>query len=93
MAIKTSGTIGAAVSLVIHIAVAVSLFAAITGAAIILNLVTKYCDARDLTAPWVIQGMHALEVVLWAADVICFLLLILVEVWKFCVTVWKDGKA
>ena len=48
MAIKTPGTTAAAIALVIQIGIAVALFLAITTAAIILNLVTKYCEA-DVT--------------------------------------------
>lgn len=92
MAIQTPKTTAAAIALVIQIATAVVLFGAITLAAIVLNLVTKYCETNRLTAPWVIQGMHGLEIVLWAADVVCFLLLILVEVRKFCVKVWNERK-
>lgn len=92
MAIKTTGTTAAVIALVIQIGIAVLLFAAITTATIVLNLVTKYCEAHNLTAPWVIQGMHALEILLWAADVLCFLLLILVEVRKFCVKVWNERE-
>ena len=76
----------------IQIITAVVLFSAITAAAIVLNLVTRYCQAHDLTGPWVIQGMHGLEMLLWAADVVCFVLLILVEVRRFCIRVWSEAK-
>lgn len=90
LAFKTTGTGAAAFALVIQIGTAVLLFGVITGAAIVLNLVTKYCEAHDLTASWVIQGMHGLEILLWAADVVCFVLLVVVEVRKFCLKVWNE---
>lgn len=88
-ALRVPASIGAAIALVIHIIVAIVLFGTITGGAVLLNLVTKWCEVRNLTPGWVIQGMHGLEFVLWAADVICFVLLVAVESWKFCVTVWN----
>lgn len=91
-AVARTGTAAAAFALVIQIGIAVGLFLAIMAATIVLNLVTKYCENNSLTAPWVIQGMHGLEILLWSADVICFVLLVLVEVWKFCVKVWNERE-
>lgn len=91
--IRTPEATAAAISLIVQIATAVVLFSVITGAAVTLQLVTRYCEAHGLLAPWVIQGMQALEFVLWAADVICFLLLMVVEVRKFCIRVWSSREA
>jgi hypothetical protein len=86
--VKSPPSLAAAVKLVVHIGVATVLFSAITAAAVFLNWITKLCERLDLAPGWAIQGMHALEFVLWAGDVICFLLLVAVEVLKFCRTIW-----
>lgn len=33
--------------------------------------------------------MYGLEIFLWAGDGLCFVLLVVVEIRKFCVTVWN----
>jgi hypothetical protein len=91
VAFKASENAAAAFGLIIHIGVAVALFCTITAAAVILNLLIGVCEAHTLAPVVVIWGMKALEFFLWAADVLCFLLFVAVEVWKFCVTVW-DGR-
>lgn len=77
---QVTPSIGAAAALVIHIVVAVVLFGVITGAAVLLNWVTKLCEHGNLAPDWAIKGMYGLEIVLWAGDVICFVLLVAVEV-------------
>jgi hypothetical protein len=93
LTIKVPQSTAAAFALVIQIAVAVALFSVITAAAIFLNFVTDYCEVNHLAPAPVLYGMRALEFLLWAGDVICFVLLIAVEVWKFCVTVWQGRGA
>jgi hypothetical protein len=83
----------AVVALVVHIVVAAFLFSVITAAAVALNLVTNYCEGGHLAPTWAVQGMRGLEMLLWASDAVCFVLLLLVEVWKFCVTVWTEREA
>ena len=92
MAIRTSRTTAAVVALVIHVLVGVLLFSIITAAAVFLNWVTGICEANHLAPAWLIKGMLGIEMFLWAADVVCFALLILVEVWKFCITVWRNRE-
>lgn len=86
---KAPPSIGAAFALVIQIIVAIVLFSIISAAAVFLNWITALCEGGSLAPQWVIWGMRGLEFVLWAADVLCFLLLIVVEVKKFCVAVWN----
>ncbi|MDQ2861041.1 MAG: hypothetical protein M3T55_10035 [Pseudomonadota bacterium] len=93
LSIRVPQSIAAALTLVIHIVVAVGLFAVITAAAVALNLVTKMCERGDLAPTWAIQGMRGLEILLWAGDVLCFVLLVLVEIRKFCITVWNGRGA
>ncbi|MGE5502063.1 MAG: hypothetical protein ACM3W4_09075 [Ignavibacteriales bacterium] len=92
MAITTSRTMAAVVGLVVHVLVGVLLFSIITIAAVFLNWVTALCETHHMAPTWLITGMQGIEMFLWAADVVCFGLLILVEVWKFCVTVWRNRE-
>jgi len=84
---RATPSIAAAIALVIHIAVAFVLFSVITAAAVGLNWITKLCAQGNLAPKWVTLGMGGLEIVLWAGDVLCFLLLVSVSVWEFFVTV------
>jgi hypothetical protein len=88
-AIVVPRSMAAPLALVIQIGVAVALFSVIAAAAVVLNLVTKLCERGALAPSWVIQGMYGLEVFLWAGDGLCFVLLVVVEIRKFCVTVWN----
>ena len=80
------------VSLVIQIGVAVVLFLAIGLAAVLLNLATDFCEARQLAPDWAVWGMRALEVLLWMVDVVCCVLFVLREAFDFCRTVIGKGK-
>ncbi len=84
--------IAAPLALVIQIAVAIFLFGAIAVGAVVLNLATNFCESQKLAPEWIILGMRGLEVILWVGDAFCFLLLVVVEIWKFSVTVWKGRK-
>lgn len=90
---KVPPSVGAAIALGIQILVAVCLFALISGAAILLNWVTNLCESRDLVPGLVVQGMHALEFFLWAADVVCFVLLIVAEIRNFFNAVWNGERS
>ena len=91
-ALRVPPSIGAAIALLIHILVAVLLFLAIGAAAVVLSMATRWCQDRKLVAPWIIQGMNALEIFLWASDALCFVLFVLSEVSRFCIRLWKAGE-
>lgn len=93
IAFRVPAAIGAGIALVIQILVALALFCIISGAAVFLNEVTSWLEMGKLAPSLVIQGMRGLELLLWAADVICFVMLIVVEVKNFCAKVWSgDGE-
>jgi hypothetical protein len=89
LGVRVPPAIAAAFALVIQVLVAAVLFSIISAGAIFLNFVTNFCEKNNLVPGLVVQGMRSLEFVLWTADVLCFVLLIVVEVRKFCITVWN----
>jgi hypothetical protein len=91
--IRVSRSIAAPLELTLHIVVATLLFGVLIGAVVVLNLVTKFCEAHHWLPAWAIQGILGLEIFLYAADLVCFVLFVLVEVRKFCVTVWRNRGA
>ena len=93
MAIKVGPTIAAAFALIIHIIVGAVLVTALTGGAIALNFVAKFCEAHELAPRFAVWGLRGLEILVWIADVFCLVIFLLAEVWKFCVTVWKEREA
>ena len=80
-------SVASALALVIQIFVAVVLFVAIGAAAVTLNVLIGFCDAHKLAPEWVLFGMRALEMLLWAADAVCCAFLVVREAWVFCATV------
>jgi hypothetical protein len=56
-------------------------------------LSAKFCEAHQLAPAFAVWGLHALEILVWIADVFCLVVFLLAEVWKFCVTVWQERKA
>ena len=93
MALTVRPTIAAAFALMIHIVVGALLVAVLTAAAIGLNVGTQFCERHDLVPRFAVYGMYGLEMLVWAADVVCFVVFLLAEVWKFCVTVWNEREA
>jgi hypothetical protein len=89
--IRVSPSIGAAIALVIHIIVAVVLFLLIGAAAVLLSVATTWCEERNLTQPWVVQGMNALEMFLWATDALCLVLFVVSEAIRFGIRVVRPG--
>lgn len=79
---RASPTTGAAVSLVVQMAVGCGLFTALTLIAAGVHLVLTACHTVCFP-PMVATGMEALEFFLWSADVICFGLFVITEVWLF----------
>ena len=63
-----------------HIIVAVVLFALIGGAAALLGMYTRLLEHAGIS-PLIIQAIHWTEYVLFAADLVCFLVYIAREVW------------
>lgn len=88
--IRVPRSIAAAISLTIQVVVAVFLFGIISLGAIALNLFTAFCYKHDLVPSIVLATMRTMEYILWAADVVCFLLLIIAEVQRFCLTIWSE---
>ena len=82
----------AAFALVIQICVAVFLFVAIGAAATLLNFLIGYWEHGNMLPEVVIEGMRGLELLLWAVDVVCFVLLLAVEVRTFCRTMVGEWK-
>ncbi len=63
-----------------HIIAAVGLFALIGGAAALLNMYTRLLEGAGMS-PWIIAAIHGTEYVLFAADMLCFLVYMGREVW------------
>ncbi len=63
-----------------HIIAAVALFALIGGAAALLNMYTRLLEGAGMS-PSIIAAIHATEYVLFAADMLCFLVYMGREVW------------
>jgi hypothetical protein len=63
-----------------HVVAAVGLFALIAGAAALLNMYTRLLE-RSGMSPLIIQAIHLTEYVLFAADLLCFLVYVGAEVW------------
>jgi len=88
-----SPTIGAAATLAIQFFIGTLLFAVITGLAGALHLLIEYFRAHQLLPPVVEWGMNGLELFVWSADVLCFVMFLVVEVRRFGATMWKEWKA
>ncbi len=63
-----------------HVIVAVALFALIGGAAALLNMYTRLLEQVGMS-PLIIRAIHLTEYVLFAADMLCFLVYTGREVW------------
>ena len=91
--VRVPRSVAIAMGLVIQIVVAVVLFVAIGAAAVLLNLATNACEAAHLAPTWAIFGMRGLEMLLWAIDVTCCVLLIVREALDFCVRAWNRRES
>jgi hypothetical protein len=66
---------------VFQVVVGAILFGLIAGVAILIWKATHW--AEDLGAPYeVLMGFHVVEILLFLADMVCFVFFIFVEVWK-----------
>jgi hypothetical protein len=74
--------------LLLQIVVGAIIFVAIGAVAVILNLVTMWLENGNRAPQWFALGMTALEMFLWAADSLCFVLFVVVEVRNFAKRVW-----
>jgi len=86
--IRVPASIAAAGLLLFQIVLGALIFAAIGVVAVLLNLATNFCELHHWAQPWVIQGMGALEMFLWAIDSICFALFVLAEFRNFVTRLW-----
>jgi hypothetical protein len=87
-----SPTLGAAATLVIQFTIGTLLFAVIAGLAGSLHVLIDYFHSHNLFPPMVERGMGGLELFVWGADVLCFVMFLVVEVRRFGVTMWKEWK-
>ncbi|HXQ16435.1 MAG TPA: hypothetical protein VN814_17595 [Caulobacteraceae bacterium] len=92
MAIKVPPTIGAAIALLIQMFVGAAIFSCVTLIAVALHLLLEFVHARHFLPEFAEWGGSALEFLVWAADVLCFALFIIVEAIKFCLRMWEALK-
>jgi TRAP-type C4-dicarboxylate transport system permease small subunit len=66
----------------LHTIIGVALFLLIGGAAVFLNYCTIWIEGTGIS-PYVMYGVHGIEFLLFAIDVICFLVFVFKETWIF----------
>ncbi len=89
MAVRVAESLAAALRFAVHVVVAAILFGLISGAAVALNQLTLWFEARNLAPNFVLMGMLGLEYVTWAADIACFGWFVIAESIKLCILVFR----
>ena len=89
---NVSPSVAAAFALVIQFVVGAILFIVIAAIAAGLHLVVVWGSTNNAFPPLVGWGMQALEFLVWSADVVCFALFVVSEVWRFCRALWEARK-
>ena len=89
MALQVPEQSAPAIRLLIQVVVATTMAAVISLCAFGLSLLVKLFEAHD--APdWMVMGTYALEIFLWAADLVCFVMMVSIEVIGFALSVWRE---
>lgn len=89
MVLKVPTEAASAIRLSIQVVVATIMATIISLCAFGLALLVSVMKAHH--APdWMVTGTLALEIFLWAADVVCFTLFVTNEVIGFCVSLWRE---
>jgi hypothetical protein len=65
----------------IQILTGASVFALVAGVAVVLNYGIKRLEAADFVSSLVLAGLRFVELVLFAADIICMVIFVGVESW------------
>ena len=89
MELRAPAEAAMAIRLGVQVVVATVMASVISLCALGLALLVKFMQAHD--APdWMVLGTLGLEIFLWAADVVCFVLFVTNEVIGFCVGLWRE---
>ena len=89
MAFKVPAESAHAIRLAIQVVVATLMATMISLCALLLAWLVDVMKAYHVS-DWMVTGTLALEIFLWAADVVCFTLFVANEVIGFCVSLWRD---
>lgn len=89
MSIQVPKSLAAALQFAIQVAVASILFSLISFAAILIHLLIDWVSTNKLAPQFVTDGMRGLEYTTWAADIFCFLVLVVTESIRLCKRAWS----